>query len=180
MVFALCFGASKQHRRRCHSVSLLAMLATVSVAACSLLCHALSFTVPPHLTSSRPYAIAAETDISRRTWGTSHALQPKATGRNASVAARQVFGLGTSEILVILAVGAIFFGPEALKGFAKEAGKAAADLKDVPKAFEEGMETASASKAIDVESSTPKKEEDSTKPTEVEAANPKEDAAATK
>merc|ERR1712032_855519 len=146
------------------------------VAACSLLCHALSFTVPLHLTSSRPCAIAAETDISCRAWGTGCYLQPRTTGRVASVAARQVFGLGTSEILVILAAAAIFFGPEALKGVAKEAGKAAADLKDVPKAFEEGMETASASKAIDVESSTPKKEEATTKPKEVEAANPKEDA----
>merc|ERR1712032_737119 len=130
------------------------------VAACSLLCHALSFTVPLHLTSSRPCAIAAETDISCRAWGTGCYLQPRTTGRVASVAARQVFGLGTSEILVILAAAAIFFGPEALKGVAKEAGKAAADLKDVPKAFEEGMG----------QSSPPKKEETTTKPKAVEAA----------
>lgn len=50
-------------------------------------------------------------------------------------------GLGTSEILVILGVGILFFGPEALKGFAKEAGKAAGDLKEVPKAFQDGMES---------------------------------------
>merc|ERR1719237_988269 len=172
MVVSHCLGASKQRKRRCHSFSLFAVLATLAVAVCSSLRHAMFFTLPSSLTSSRLSTAAAQNDISPRSWGTGFRLQPKTNGRDASVAARQVFGLGTSEILVILAVGAIFFGPEALKGFAKEAGKAAADLKDVPKAFEEGMETASASKAIDVESSTPKKEEATTKPKEVEAANP--------
>merc|ERR1719436_1232290 len=60
--------------------------------------------------------------------------------RSAGPSARRVFGLGTSEILVILAVGAFLLGPETLKGFAKEAGKAAGDLKDVPEAFQAGME----------------------------------------
>merc|ERR1712129_647218 len=172
MVVPRSLGPLKQHRRQCHSVGLLAILATVTVAACSLLCHVLSLTTPSHLTSTRPCAIAAQTDISHRAWGTGSYMQPKTAGRDASVTARPVFGLGTSEILVILAVGAVFFGPEALKGFAKEAGKAAADLKDVPKAFEEGMETASGAKALDVESSTPQKEET--------AVKPKEDSAATK
>jgi len=51
-----------------------------------------------------------------------------------------VFGLGTSEILVILAIGAFVLGPDALKSAAKEAGKAASDLKDVPDAFQAGMD----------------------------------------
>ncbi|CAK0849758.1 unnamed protein product, partial [Prorocentrum cordatum] len=55
----------------------------------------------------------------------------------ASPVARRVFGLGTSEILVILAIGALVLGPDALKNVAKEAGKAASDLKDVPDAFQD-------------------------------------------
>eukprot|EP00437_Effrenium_voratum_P005905 CAMPEP_0181435866 /NCGR_PEP_ID=MMETSP1110-20121109/20553_1 /TAXON_ID=174948 /ORGANISM="Symbiodinium sp., Strain CCMP421" /LENGTH=140 /DNA_ID=CAMNT_0023559413 /DNA_START=61 /DNA_END=483 /DNA_ORIENTATION=- len=62
------------------------------------------------------------------------------TGRaDRSLTARRLFGLGTSELLVILGAAVLFFGPETLKGLAKEAGKAAGDLKEVPKAFEEGM-----------------------------------------
>merc|ERR550525_350641 len=71
-------------------------------------------------------------------WG-AIAIAPVHT-RGATV--RRVFGLGTSEILVILLVGALFLGPDALKNIAKEAGKAAGDLKDVPDAFQEGMNEA--------------------------------------
>mmetsp|Transcript_29858 Transcript_29858/g.36594 ORF Transcript_29858/g.36594 Transcript_29858/m.36594 type:complete len:157 (-) Transcript_29858:96-566(-) len=56
-----------------------------------------------------------------------------------ALTARRLFGLGTSELLVILGAAILFFGPDALKSVAKEAGKAAGDLKEVPKAFEEGM-----------------------------------------
>ena len=56
-----------------------------------------------------------------------------------TLTARRLFGLGTSELLVILGAAILFFGPDALKSVAKEAGKAAGDLKEVPKAFEEGM-----------------------------------------
>lgn len=38
--------------------------------------------------------------------------------------ARRLFGLGTSELLVILGAAILFFGPETLKNVAKEAGKA--------------------------------------------------------
>ncbi|CAK0876234.1 unnamed protein product, partial [Prorocentrum cordatum] len=69
-------------------------------------------------------------------WGRT-AAAPSAT--TASPLARRIFGLGTSEILVILAIGALVLGPETLKSVAKEAGKAASDLKDVPDAFQEGI-----------------------------------------
>lgn len=69
-------------------------------------------------------------------WGHTATAPPSPA---ASPLARRVFGLGTSEILVILAIGALVLGPDALKNVAKEAGKAASDLKDVPDAFQEGM-----------------------------------------
>eukprot|EP00425_Heterocapsa_triquetra_P003559 CAMPEP_0195062392 /NCGR_PEP_ID=MMETSP0448-20130528/9030_1 /TAXON_ID=66468 /ORGANISM="Heterocapsa triquestra, Strain CCMP 448" /LENGTH=163 /DNA_ID=CAMNT_0040093073 /DNA_START=66 /DNA_END=557 /DNA_ORIENTATION=+ len=86
-------------------------------------------------------ATAAE----QATWGSAAgSLQPN---MRQGVTAQRIFGLGTSEILVILAVGAFFFGPDKLKELAGEAGKAAGDLKDVPKAFEDGMKTVEESKA---------------------------------
>merc|ERR1711862_560295 len=60
-----------------------------------------------------------------------------------STVPRRIFGLGMPEILVIMTVGAVVLGPETLKGVAMEAGKAAKDLKEVPDAFQKGMEAAS-------------------------------------
>eukprot|EP00439_Symbiodinium_sp_Y106_P020983 s2764_g2.t1 len=76
-----------------------------------------------------------------------------------TVTTRHLFGLGTSELLVILGAAILFFGPETLKGLAKEAGKAAGDLKEVPKAFEEGMSETDKTKPADEEAQEPKKTE---------------------
>uniref|UniRef100_A0A7S4S6R9 Uncharacterized protein n=1 Tax=Alexandrium monilatum TaxID=311494 RepID=A0A7S4S6R9_9DINO len=131
--------------RRCRG-SLPSLLVSV-LAALGLLAGngAGSFAAPTRLTGP---ALRASTEAlpTRGAWGSAGMPSTRA---GKSTTARRIFGLGTSEILVILAVGAVFFGPETLKGFAKEAGKAAADLKDVPKAFEEGMETAASEKALD-------------------------------
>eukprot|EP00929_Paragymnodinium_shiwhaense_P044145 TRINITY_DN2264_c0_g1_i1.p1 TRINITY_DN2264_c0_g1~~TRINITY_DN2264_c0_g1_i1.p1 ORF type:complete len:167 (+),score=48.92 TRINITY_DN2264_c0_g1_i1:58-501(+) len=73
-------------------------------------------------------------------------FQASRAAQNTAVT-RRVFGLGTSEILVIIGAAMLVLGPDALKGFAKEAGKAAGDLKEVPKAFQEGMDETDAEKA---------------------------------
>ena len=52
-----------------------------------------------------------------------------------------LFGLGAPEILVILGFTALAFGPETLKGWAKDAGKIAGELKDVPKEFNEALQS---------------------------------------
>eukprot|EP00913_Durusdinium_trenchii_P030249 g28339.t1 len=79
------------------------------------------------------------------------ALRSKAEAEQTSKTARRLFGLGTSELLVILGAAILFFGPDALKSVAKEAGKAAGDLKEVPKAFEEGMSETDKTKKTEAE-----------------------------
>mmetsp|Transcript_56715 Transcript_56715/g.165975 ORF Transcript_56715/g.165975 Transcript_56715/m.165975 type:complete len:170 (-) Transcript_56715:120-629(-) len=132
-------NAAPASSRRCRS-ALLSALAGLCILAGS---SAWSFAAPGRLAGPA----AGEALQPRAAWGGAGALGAARPGQSRT--ARHVFGLGTSEILVILAVGAIFFGPETLKGFAKEAGKAASDLKDVPKAFEEGMDVAAAEKGQD-------------------------------
>lgn len=51
-----------------------------------------------------------------------------------------VFGLGAPEIAVCLAVAALILGPDKLAGVAKDVGKMAGELKDVPKEFQAGIE----------------------------------------
>mmetsp|Transcript_4780 Transcript_4780/g.11231 ORF Transcript_4780/g.11231 Transcript_4780/m.11231 type:complete len:158 (-) Transcript_4780:114-587(-) len=133
-------SASSRRRGRCGGLA--ALLLSV-LAACNLCPQ--TFVPPTH--SVRIGLRAAGEAPALQGWGSTVGV----TGSRAthSLTALRIFGLGTSELLVILAVAVLFFGPEALKGVAKEAGKAAADLKDVPKAFEEGMETAAAAKALD-------------------------------
>ncbi len=53
---------------------------------------------------------------------------------------RDILGLGPAEIAVTLVVGLVLFGPETLKSLSKDVGKAAAELKEIPKTFKEGME----------------------------------------
>lgn len=50
-----------------------------------------------------------------------------------------LFGLGPAEIAVILAVGGFVLGPSQLAEMARDFGKVAGELKDVPKEFREGM-----------------------------------------
>ena len=50
-----------------------------------------------------------------------------------------LFGLGPPEIAVILAVGGFVLGPTKLAELARDFGKVAGELKDVPKEFQEGL-----------------------------------------
>ena len=49
-----------------------------------------------------------------------------------------LLGLGPAEIAVVLVLGLVLFGPETLKSLSKDMGKAAAELKEIPKTFKEG------------------------------------------
>ena len=69
-----------------------------------------------------------------------------------SVVTNSLFGLGAPELVVILGLGAFVLGPDKLASMAKDFGKVAGELKDVPKEFKEGLdsvEPASSKKAID-------------------------------
>jgi len=50
-----------------------------------------------------------------------------------------LFGLGAPEIAVIVAVAGFILGPQKLAEMARDAGKVAGELKDVPKEFQEGL-----------------------------------------
>ena len=58
-----------------------------------------------------------------------------------------LFGLGAPELVVILGLGAFVLGPDKLASMAKDFGKVAGELKDVPKEFKEGLEEGEAAKA---------------------------------
>jgi Sec-independent protein translocase protein TatA len=47
-----------------------------------------------------------------------------------------------------LVVGLVLFGPETLKSISKDVGKAAAELKEIPKTFQEGMEEGKSSAQV--------------------------------
>ena len=53
---------------------------------------------------------------------------------------RDLLGLGAPEIGIALVVALVLFGPETLKSLSKDLGKAAAELKEIPKTFKEGMD----------------------------------------
>ena len=71
----------------------------------------------------------------------------------------QLFGLGAPELVVILGLGAFVLGPDKLASMAKDFGKVAGELKDVPKEFKEGLEEGEAAKAARVLESGEKEEE---------------------
>ncbi|CAM9879172.1 unnamed protein product [Heterosigma akashiwo] len=60
--------------------------------------------------------------------------------RGAASLQMQLFGLSAPELLVCLAVAALILGPDKLIGSAKDLGKIAGELKEVPKEFQAGME----------------------------------------
>lgn len=62
---------------------------------------------------------------------------------------RDILGFGPTEIALTLVAALVLFGPETLKSMSKEVGKAAAELKELPKTFKEGMD-AGAAEAADV------------------------------
>ena len=51
-----------------------------------------------------------------------------------------LFGLGAPELAIIAGVAMVILGPDQMKKLAKEAGKASAELKQVPEQFNKGME----------------------------------------
>lgn len=53
---------------------------------------------------------------------------------------RDLLGLGPAEIALTLVAALVLFGPETLKSLSKDFGKAAAELKEIPKTFKEGMD----------------------------------------
>mmetsp|Transcript_19757 Transcript_19757/g.19869 ORF Transcript_19757/g.19869 Transcript_19757/m.19869 type:complete len:157 (-) Transcript_19757:90-560(-) len=80
--------------------------------------------------------------------------QPPATygqtlNNRQSIIVKDLLGLGPAEIAIALVVGLVLFGPETLKSLSKDVGKAAAELKEIPKTFKEGMEEGSESVQID-------------------------------
>ena len=73
-------------------------------------------------------------------------FQPAPTSFGSSVVnqrskpLRDLFGLGPTEIAISVLVAFVLFGPETLKSLSKDVGRAAAELKEIPKTFKEGME----------------------------------------
>lgn len=63
-------------------------------------------------------------------------------------ALKDLLGLGAPEIAICLVAGLVLFGPETLKSLSKDFGKAAAELKEIPKTFKEGMDEGSESVQI--------------------------------
>lgn len=126
------------------------MLRLLAVAA---LLHAAACFVPAPLPQLRRRAAAAAppSPLHRAPQG-GRALAPTAPRATGLTQRQGLFGLGVAEIGVILAIGTFVLGPEKLAGFAKDFGKVAGELKEVPKEFsaglEEGKEAAEATKAI--------------------------------
>lgn len=60
--------------------------------------------------------------------------------RNRLQPLHDILGLGPTEIVLVLVAGLVLFGPETLKSLSKDVGRAAAELKEIPKTFKEGME----------------------------------------
>ena len=61
---------------------------------------------------------------------------------------RDLLGLGPAEIAITLVVALVLFGPETLKSLSKDVGKAAAELKEIPKTFKEGMDEGAESSQV--------------------------------
>ena len=102
---------------------------------------------------------------STRAGGTSDARDRRAVGASVthktrrSVVTNSLFGLGAPELVVILGLGAFVLGPDKLASMAKDFGKVAGELKDVPKEFKEGLEEGEAAKAARILESGEKEEE---------------------
>jgi Sec-independent protein translocase protein TatA len=59
-----------------------------------------------------------------------------------------ILGFGPAEIAITLVLGLILFGPETLKSLSKDVGRAAAELKEIPKTFKEGMDEGAQSSQV--------------------------------
>mmetsp|Transcript_19874 Transcript_19874/g.63969 ORF Transcript_19874/g.63969 Transcript_19874/m.63969 type:complete len:136 (-) Transcript_19874:175-582(-) len=72
-----------------------------------------------------------------------------------------LFGLGVPEIAVILGIAGFVLGPEKLTSMAKDLGKVAGELKEVPKEFAEGLKETEATKPLeDAKATEPKEKSD--------------------
>jgi len=75
-------------------------------------------------------------------------FQTKTFGRKILVLQDGFFNLGPSEVLVAVFFGLVLFGPETLKSLTKDVGRAAAELKELPKTFKEGMDEGAVSSEV--------------------------------
>lgn len=57
----------------------------------------------------------------------------------ANVHCQGLFGLGAPEIAIIVVAAAFALGPQKLASFGRDAGKLAAELKEVPQEFKKGL-----------------------------------------
>jgi Sec-independent protein translocase protein TatA len=60
--------------------------------------------------------------------------------RRVQAPLKDLLGFGPAEIAISLVVALVLFGPETLKSLSKDVGRAAAELKEIPKTFKEGMD----------------------------------------
>ena len=114
---------------------------------------------PADAPSTRDRRTHSRSRNERRTRHTLHNARHAHKTRR-SVVTNSLFGLGAPELVVILGLGAFVLGPDKLASMAKDFGKVAGELKDVPKEFKEGLEEGEAAKAARVLESG-EKEEDS-------------------
>ena len=80
-------------------------------------------------------------------------FQPSNTYGNQLVQQRgrklhDILGFGPAEIAITLVLGLVLFGPETLKSLSKDVGRAAAELKEIPKTFKEGMDEGAQSSQV--------------------------------
>ena len=121
----------------------------------------------PRPLNETPADAPSTRDVGRtRGAGTSDARDRHAVGASVtrtktrrSVVTNSLFGLGAPELVVILGLGAFVLGPDKLASMAKDFGKVAGELKDVPKEFKEGLEEGEAAKAARILESGEKEEE---------------------
>jgi Sec-independent protein translocase protein TatA len=94
---------------------------------------------------------------------------------------RDILGLGPAEIALTLVVALVLFGPETLKSLSKDVGRAAAELKEIPKTFKEGMdegaESAQVAKMKAIAAEKRKKREEKLKKAEGETGGDDEEGA---
>ncbi|CAM9809568.1 unnamed protein product [Chrysoparadoxa australica] len=109
------------------------------VAFMALAHQAASFVLPsPSLTPAGRVSFGARSSfVPSITCG--KALAFPRPGRSSSVT-MGLFGLGAPEVAVIVVVAALILGPEKMAGVAKDVGKMAGELKEVPKEFQAGIE----------------------------------------
>ncbi|KAJ8600239.1 hypothetical protein CTAYLR_001979 [Chrysophaeum taylorii] len=126
------------------------MMRLLVLVSAALSAHA--FTIPARsLSVSTRHALPRASSVARR--------QPNLAPARASVQ-MGLFGLGMPEIAVILGIAGFILGPEKLTSMAKDFGKIAGDLKEVPKEFAEGMKESEQAQAALQTKETPEPKED--------------------